>query len=430
MWRAFPDKYSYASGLFDTRDQVADLRTMSEKSSAPGPRFFSEPVLLRALDHLVECDERTLHDQIALTEIPAPPFGEEARGALMAKLLAEAGLDPVTDEEGNVAGTLAGTSDGPPLIVSAHLDTVFPSGTDVSVRVDGDTLYGPGITDDGRGLAVLAAVARCLREVGIRPVHPILFVATVGEEGLGDLRGVKHLFGAEGAGRDARGFISLDGAGLGRVVARGLGSRRLRVTVRGPGGHSWADRGTPNAIHALGLAVGEIAALELPAEPASAVTVARWQGGTSVNAIPAEAWLEMDLRSESPDHLEDLEMTVGQILEEAVECEIEAAGEDADAELEVAVEVIGDRPAGASDPASELVQAALAATRAVDVEPELVTASTDANIPMSLGIPAVTLGGGGASGRSHTPEEWYRNDRGPEGVYRALLTALLVTGVA
>ncbi len=403
---------------------------MTEKSFAAGPELLSDPVLMSALDHLIECDERTLFDQVALTEIPAPPFGEDARAAQMVKLFTEAGLDSVsTDDEGNVLGVLAGAHDEPPLILSAHLDTVFPKGTDVSVHRDGDAWYGPGISDDGRGLAALLAIARCMGELGIKPTLPILFAATVGEEGIGDLRGVKHLFAAHGVGRGARAFISLDGAGLSRVVARGLGSRRLRVTVRGPGGHSWADRGTPNAIHALGRAVAEIAAIDVPASPASAVTVARWHGGTSINAIPAEAWFELDLRSESAEVLRELEVAALGMVEDAVDHE-SAGSKDGAADLEVALEVIGDRPAGCSDPDSELVQAALAATRSIEVEPGLVAASTDANIPMALGIPSVTLGAGGEAGRIHTTEEWYRNERGPEGIYRGLLTALLVTGIS
>lgn len=403
---------------------------MTEKSFAAGPQLLSDPVLLGALDYLIERDERTLFDQVLLTEIPAPPFGEASRAACLMKLFAEAGLESVSiDDEGNVLGVLGDASDEPPLILSAHLDTVFPEGTDVSVRVDGDTWYGPGISDDGRGLAALLAIARCMGELGIRPSLPILFAATVGEEGIGDLRGVKHLFSEHGAARSARAFISLDGAGSSRIVAGGLGSRRLRVTARGPGGHSWADRGAPNAIHALGWAVAEIAAIDVPASPASGVTVARWRGGTSINAIPAEAWFELDLRSESADVLQELEMAVLSLVDEAVDHESDQSQDDA-ASLEVAVEVIGDRPAGCSDPGSHLVQSARAATRSIEVEPVLVVASTDANIPMSLGIPSVTLGAGGEAGRIHTTEEWYRNERGPEGIYRGLLTALLVTGVS
>lgn len=390
----------------------------------------ADSALREALAYLSETDDRTLRDQIDLTEVPAPPFGEEARGARMAELLHEAGLARVdTDAEGNVLGWWDGVADAPPLVMSAHLDTIFPADTDVAVRVEGNVLRAPGISDDGRGLAALLAVARCLASVGPRPARPILFAATVGEEGLGDLRGAKHLFGEQGAAANADGFVSLDGAGLTRLVVGGLGSRRLRVCVRGPGGHSWSDRGTPNPIHALGDAVGDIAALALPVQPASSVTVARWAGGTSVNAIPAEAVLEMDLRSESAEQLERMETAIGQILEEAVRWESDRA-EEGGPGLDLAVELIGDRPAGATDTEAPLVQAALSATRSLGVEPELATASTDANVPMALGIPAITLGAGGTAGRVHTLHEWYRNERGPEGPYRALLTALLATGVA
>ncbi|HZD04077.1 MAG TPA: M20/M25/M40 family metallo-hydrolase, partial [Longimicrobiales bacterium] len=224
------------------------------RTAEPDPAMLERARLLlddarvrAAVEHVRATDERTLRDQCELTEIPAPPFGEASRAERMGELMAAAGLEGVErDREGNVLGRLPGEDVGRPLVVSAHLDTVFPPGTDVRIRRDGDRLLGPGISDDGRGLAVLLAVARALGEVGIRPTDPLLFVATVGEEGPGDLRGARHLFREEGPGRTARGFVSLDGAGSRRVVVGGLGSRRYRVVVRGPGGHSWVDWGRPN----------------------------------------------------------------------------------------------------------------------------------------------------------------------------------------
>jgi acetylornithine deacetylase/succinyl-diaminopimelate desuccinylase-like protein len=388
----------------------------------------ADPAVNRACAIAVESDAETVADQVALAEIPAPSFQETLRGARMAELLAAAGCEaPATDAVGNVMARM-GPADGRPLVLSAHLDTVFPAEIDVSVSRRDDRLEGPGISDDARGLAALVAVARSLHRAGVRPASPILFAATVCEEGAGDLRGVRHLFREAGPGAAARAFVSLDGAGLSRIVARGLGSRRLRATVRGPGGHSWTDWGTPNPMHALGEAVGAIANLPLSADPSVTATVARWGGGTSINAIPAEAWVEMDMRSESPELLEDVEARAREALRAAV-ARTSAAAAAGRAPLALEIKTIGDRPAGRTAPDTELVRAAVAATRTLGVDPELISSSTDANVPMSVGVPAVTLGAGGEAGGAHTLDEWYRNDGGSDGVVRALLTALLLAGV-
>lgn len=387
--------------------------------------LLDDPRVARAAALAHEDDERTLADQARLTSIPAPPFGEAERGAAVAELLgSEVPGSPAADEVGNVLALRPGQGDVAPVVVSAHLDTVFPEGTDVSVSREGPVLRGPGISDDGRGLAVLVSLARLLRAGGIETIRPLLFAATVGEEGLGDLRGVRHLFGPGGRARDAAAFLSVDGAGLQRVVTRGLGSRRFRITVRGPGGHSWLDWGTPNPIHALGHAVTRLAALVEPGDSGASLTVSRWGGGTSINAIPQDAWLEVDVRSEREDRLERLEAA----LREQVLGAVQAEARDANG-LAAEIAPVGRRPAGGTAPQEPLVQAALAATRSVGVEPETATSSTDANVPMSLGIPAVTVGGGGDAGGVHTTAEWYRNTNGPQGVLRALYTVLLVAGV-
>ena len=347
----------------------------------------------------------------------------------MADLLEEAGLEDVrSDEVGNVVAVRPGAQAGPPVVIAAHLDTVFPSGTDLTVRTEGNVLRGPGISDDGRGLAALLALARSLTEADLTTDLPLVFAATVGEEGSGDLRGVKHLFGDGGHVRSAAGFISLDGAGMSTVVTRGLAARRFRVIIRGHGGHSWTDRGVPNPIHALGRAIGGLATWPTPSSPALALTVSRWGGGTSVNSIPAEAWAELDLRCESKGHFDIAEERVRSVLQRSLEEENSGARE-ASHEVDLEIIVIGERPPGATPTDSPLVEAALAATRMFDVEPRLVASSTDANFPMSLGIPAITLGAGGMAGDAHTLEEWYRNDLGPEGLQRALYTTLLTAGV-
>lgn len=401
------------------RSEVADRRLA---------RLLEEVRVARAVEHVRADDDRTIATQIELSQIPAPPFAEARRAARVAELFAAAGLaDVQIDAVGNVLAWAAGaararpaSADGP-LVVSAHLDTVFPEGTDVSVTRDGELLRGPGISDDARGLATLVALARTLQAADIRAERPLLFVATVGEEGVGDLRGVRHLFSDRGAAASSSGFVSLDGAGLDRLIVRGLGSRRFRVSVRGAGGHSWVDWGVPNPIHALAEVAHRLASLPLPKEPATTLTTARWGGGTSINAIPQEAWIELDTRSEDEAGLASLEAQVRAIVDETAL----AAGEG----LRFEVASIGARPGGATALESELVQAALAATRSVGSLPELATSSTDANIPMARGVPALTMGCGGEAGKAHTTDEWYRNVLGVEGVLRSLYTVLAVTGL-
>ena len=370
-------------------------------------------------------DERTLAEQIALTEIEAPPFGEAARGLLMAELMKRSGLvDIETDAVGNVCGWLAPPGRGDrPVIVSAHLDTVFPPGTDVRVTRDGDRLLGPGIGDDGRGLAVLLALARAMSYSGISWSRSLLFVATVGEEGVGNLRGVRHLFGDGGVGREAAGFVSLDGAGHQSIVNQAVGSRRYRVSATGPGGHSWADWGTANPLHALAGAVAHFGGIELDGD--ATITVGRMGGGTSINAIPEKAWLEMEVRSLSEERLESLDQTVREQLARAVEDE-NTKRLHGSAAMGLEIEDLGQRPGGTTSPDEALVRAAVAATSGLGYAPELVASSTYANVPMALGIPSITLGAGGVMGRMHTLDEWYENSQGVLGVERALLTLMLL----
>ncbi len=384
-------------------------------------RLIEDPRVAKAVDCVRRSDEWTLASQVQLSEIPAPPFGEERRGERMAQLMLEAGIpEPRADAAGNVVGTRPGTDSGPPLVVSAHLDTVFPAGTDVAVTREGDLLRGPGITDNARGLATLLTTARALNESGIRTRIPLLFVATVGEEGIGDLRGVRALFDGDENGRTPAGFISLDGAGLKRIVVKGLGSRRFRITARGPGGHSWVDWGTPNPIHTLSEVAQRLMRVPLSRDPVTTITISRWGGGTSINAIPQEAWIELDTRCEEDDRLESLESEIRQAVDDIA---TSSAG------IIFEIETIGQRPGGETPPGAPLVEAAVAATRSQGCEPVLTLSSTDANIPMSKGIAAITIGCGGEAGQAHTTDEWYRNVQGVEGVMRALYTILLIAGV-
>ena len=402
--------------------------------SAP-PRDPGVPEVERRIREL---DRWTLERQKELTAIPAPPFGEAPRARRMAELFEEIGLSAVhTDEEGNVLGELPHSAatgdrgaDAPPapLILSAHLDTVFPEGTDTEPREDGEVIRAPGITDDGRGLAALLTLARVFRESAPPLPFPLLFAATVGEEGSGNLRGVRHVFREDGGRKNARAFISLDGVGTDRIITRGIGSLRLRVEVEGPGGHSWADWGAPNPIHLLARVVTQAQGLPRGREEKATLTVARWGGGKSINAIPQEAWIEVDLRSESPRVLDSMEEGFRGFVEGA-RSSATSGSRDRDPPpppLELRIRELGRRPAGSTPSDAPLVRAAMEATRALGNDPLLLASSTDANIPMSLGIPAITMGAGGRGGGVHTLEEWYRNDEGPEGILRALLTVLLL----
>jgi tripeptide aminopeptidase len=365
-------------------------------------------------------DETTVSDMLSATAIPAPMHGEAERGRWLSGRLAEIGLEARTDAVGNViAISPAAEPDAPRVVIASHLDTVFAADTPLDVKRNGDRISAPGISDNSRGLAGLLALARALAAAGWPTRTRIAFVGTVGEEGAGDLRGAKH-YVAENA--DTTGlFIALDGAGTERIIRAGVGSRRLRVTYRGPGGHSWSDWGTPNTIHAAARAVAAMLELDLPAQPRTTLTVARTGGGISINAIPAEAFIELDLRSEATGPLARLESQVREALQQA------AVAEGRGRDVECDIHVFGDRPAGETPPDHPLVRAAEAATRAVGHVPVLTSSSTDANVAMAAGIPAIAIGAGGSAGGTHTPGEWYVNDRGPEGVERALLVVLAAT---
>lgn len=377
---------------------------------------------IRALDQAI------IDDMLAIVRVAAPPFQESERAKLVARLLGDQGLAVSFDEVGNVIAATPQHPDQPPVIVAAHLDTVFPPETDITVRRNGSRIHAPGIADNSRGLAAMIALARVLKDQELRTALPVLFVATVGEEGVGDLRGVKHLFRPGSRLRTAAAFITLDGTGRRRIVYRAIGSRRFRITITGPGGHSWADWGIANPAHALGLAIAGMDQIEVPRQPRSALTVGRLAGGTSVNAVPAEAWCEVDLRSEAANVLADFESAVRRTTEAALE-HVNSHRKRGTAALQLDIRLIGDRPSGETPMHAQLVRAARAATRAVGETPELVASSTDANIPISLGIPAIALGAGGESGGTHTTEEWYSNDGGPEGIERALLVLLDVAGL-
>jgi len=389
-------------------------------------RLLAHERVRAARHHIERTDEVTVGRQIALSAIPSPTGAEGPRGARVAELFREVGLSDVgVDQAGNVHGWFGGeggrgTGDGAaPVVLAAHLDTVF--GAEVNVRVErrGHRLEGPGISDNARGLAALVAVAEAL-VVGRVPLgRPVLFAATVGEEGSGDLRGVKHLLNGNHEVKPVA-FIALDGAGLERVIHRALGSRRYHVTFRGPGGHSWAAFGVANPANAVGRAVALLADLPAHHAPRTTCAVVRLGGGTGLNSIPQEAWLDVDLRSEDPRALAQLDVTVRAALDRAADDENRHRTPGTPA-VRVEPQLLGDRPCGITPRAHPLVQAAIAANRALGRDAELTSASTDANVPIALGIPAIALGAGGRAGDAHLATEWYENVEGALGIVRALL---------
>ena len=394
--------------------------------SATVSTLSSHRLLLRGREHLEQSDSRTLEWQTRLCETPAPTGSEQARGARVAAFMRELGLSSVaTDEVGNVTGWW-GSADRAPVVLAAHLDTVFGPDVDVSVRRDGARLVGPGITDNARGLAGMLALGDVVAMGRWVTDKPIAFVATVGEEGAGDLKGVRHLFGARKLA--AGSVIVLDGAGDDRVVHGGLGCRRFRFTFRGPGGHSWAAFGVPNPAHAAGALAQAVADLPRTEAPRSACSVVRIGGGTSLNSIPEEAWVDIDLRSEGAVPIGEIERALRLGARGALDRE-NARKTPGSRPLELSIDVVGDRPSGMTPADHPLVQASLDATRAIGRRPALATASTDANIPISLGIPAIALGAGGRAGETHSLTEWYENNDGPLGIFRALLVLAAAAGI-
>lgn len=373
-------------------------------------------------------DDAIVRAQITVAQIAAPTGEEGERGGWVSRRYRDCGLDEIhTDDAGNVIGRRAGIADLEPVVICAHLDTVFPRETDLSIRRQGERLVGPGINDNGRGIAVMLALAAEIDGSRVRSRRPIEFVATTGEEGIGDLKGAKHYFAKRG--RDAHATIAIDGAGDERIIHRALGSRRFRISFAGPGGHSWAAFGVPNAVHAAAGAASRLANLSLPSVPRTTLSVGRIGGGLSVNSIPDSAWLEIDLRSTSAYQLEDVERAIRRIAQIAVEEENakRALGTRA---LTVTIESIGSRPCGETSADHQLVQSAIEATRLVGRHPDLALASTDANVPISQGIPAIAIGAGGRGGDAHTHSEWFDNVHGTVGVARALTIVMATAGVA
>ena len=383
--------------------------------------LFDHPAVRQAFDEIISLEPRTMEDLVTLTQIPAPPFMEEERARVYAEWLEEAGADSVwIDEEGNAIGLRRGRTGERTIALGGHLDTVFPEGTDVTVRQRGDTLFAPGIGDDTRGLMVVLSVLRAMEATGIETDDDVWFVGVVGEEGLGDLRGMKYLF-RDGAHPIAA-WIEVDGGGLDRIVNKGLGSHRYRITFKGPGGHSWGAFGLVNPAHALSRAIRhfqDAADTLTRSGPRTSYNIGQMGGGTSVNSIPFEAWATVDMRSISPESLDRVDAALHQAVERALREENELR-RDGDP-LEVDLDMIGNRPSAELPDDLPLTRRTMTATTLLGGTPTLARSSTDSNIPISKGVPAVTIGRGGVGGNGHAPDEWWINRDGHLSIQQALL---------
>ncbi|MGB8476932.1 MAG: M20/M25/M40 family metallo-hydrolase [Candidatus Acidiferrum sp.] len=396
--------------------------------SAPSAQLGENPQVRAAMAWFVPNLDWINGQQIRLTEIPAPPFQEASRAAAFQELLSAAGLDVRLDNTGNVIGELPGMNENEVVVLSAHLDTVFPEGTDVKVRRDGSRMLAPGISDNGTGLAALVAIARAILESHIKPQRTILFVADVGEEGEGNLRGIRALVDAY---RDKlKAMIVLDGAGTDYVTTIALASRRIEVVINGPGGHSWSDFGIPNPINALVRGSVRFINTKVPTSPRTTFNIGQIEGGTSVNSIPHEAHLKVDIRSGSEDELGRLESAFRECMAAGVRDEMQSSPDRSRGKLDWKVEVIGSRPGGELAAESPLLAALRAADVIVNNESRIERSSTDANIPLSMGIDAISIGAGGSGGGAHSLHEWYDPAGRELGLKRALLTLLGVAGVA
>jgi tripeptide aminopeptidase len=387
-----------------------------------------QPQVREALDWLDHNLDWVTAQQIRLTEIPAPSFHEEKRAEAVKEILTSEGFSVFTDKVGNVIAELRGTQDKEVVLLAAHLDTVFPAGTEIKVTRDGDRLLAPGISDNGTGLAAMLAVARALHVAKIKPHRTILFAANVGEEGEGNLRGMRAL--VEAYRTKLRAVIVLDGSGIDHVTTKALASRREEVVITGPGGHSWSDFGMPNPINALVRGSVRFINTKVPVVPRTTFNLGQIEGGTSVNSIPYEAKLKVDLRSENEDEITRMEISLRDCIAAGVKDEMDNARDRSRGKLEWKINMIGSRPGGDLPPDSALLAALQVADDSVGNKSRNERSSTDANIPLSLGIEAIAVGAGGNGGGAHSLQEWYEPTGRELGLKRVLLTVLGVSGLA
>jgi acetylornithine deacetylase/succinyl-diaminopimelate desuccinylase-like protein len=404
------------------------LQNFSRKADAADTQ--TDPRITRVLEILRGSAAATTEEQIRITEIPAPPFQESGRAAYMKKLFVSTGLRVETDDTGNVIGEWPGSSPDV-VMLTAHLDTVFPASTDVRVKREGGRFLAPGISDNGTGLAALVALSKAFREAKIKTNKTILFVADVGEEGEGNLRGMRAL--VEAYKKRLKYVVALDGSATEYVTTAALASRRVEITITGPGGHSWSDFGAPNPIHALGRGIARFVTARVPESPRTSFNIGEIEGGTSVNSIPSSAQMKVDLRSEAEPELAQLEVLLRDAIKAGIDEEMSAARERGMAGsanlLNLKINVLGVRPAGELPENSPLLAALLAADTHLGNRSRRERSSTDANIPLSVGIPALSIGAGGRSGGAHTLEEWYDPAGRELGLQRVALTVLGVAGL-
>jgi tripeptide aminopeptidase len=402
------------------------------KAAPPAAEIASDPRVARALEWLARNVSWVTEEQIRITEIPAPPFDEARRAAHVSKLLACAGLQIRSDDLGNKIGEWPGTNRDV-VLLTAHLDTVFPAGTEVRVRRENGMLRAPGISDNGVGLASLVALARAIAESRIETRRTLAFAADVGEEGDGNLRGVRGL--VEEYGARLKAMIAVDGASTEYVITQALAARRLEIVVNGTGGHSWSDFGTPNPINALARGISRFLQVHLPASPRTTFNIGKIEGGNQVNTIPARALIKVDIRSEQEKEIGRVESALldairaGLADENAASAKGRKAGSPRDRGLDMQVNLLGIRPGGELAPNSPLLAAVNEADRYLGTRSTPERASTDANIPLSLGIPAISMGAGGRAGGAHTLGEWYDPAGREIGLQRLLLTVLGIAGI-
>jgi tripeptide aminopeptidase len=412
----------------------ADTSALAPELQQEVARLAASPEVRSAFNWLRMQEPQLTHWQMEMARIPAPPFGESARAAWLVERFREVGLDDVRiDDVGNVFGTHPGFGRRY-VALSAHIDTVFPASTPLNIRQQGSRIYGPGVSDNGAGVVALLAIAALLRNVRIRHALPFVFIGNVGEEGEGDLRGMRHIFSTPRWKDSIAYSLVLDGAGADTIVAEALGSRRFEVIVRGPGGHSWSDFGAPNPIVILAKAIDTFTATPVPSVPKTTFNIGVIRGGTSVNSIPESASMKVDIRSTSMVEMERLEQSLRQALNRAVEdetmaAEMRSAAQKRPAGVGCEVVVIGSRPAGELPPGAKILQVVRAVDAQLGNAAQVQRASTDANIPLSLGLEAVAIGGGGTGGGAHTLQEWFDSSGRELGLKRILLSMLALAGV-
>jgi tripeptide aminopeptidase len=413
----------------------ADLPQLQPSLQQEVARLAASPEVRSAFNWFRTQDPQLLHWQMEMARIPAPPFGESARAAWLAERFREVGLDDVRiDDVGNVFGTHPGFGRRY-ISLSAHIDTVFPANTPLNIRQQGSRIYGPGVSDNGAGVVAMLAIASLLRHVRVRHALPFVFIGNVGEEGEGDLRGMRHIFSTPRWKDSIAYSLVLDGAGCDTIVAEALGSRRFEVIVRGPGGHSWSDFGAPNPIVILARAIDTFTATAVPSTPKTTFNVGVIRGGTSVNSIPESASMKVDIRSTSMTEMERLEQSLRQALNRAVEdeammSEMRSSAQKRPSGVSCEIIVIGNRPAGELHPDARILQIVRAVDAHLNNAAQVQRASTDANVPLSLGREAVAIGGGGSGGGAHTLQEWFDSNGRELALKRILLTMLALAGVA